>query len=314
MGSYDSISLWLSAEHAGVNELPLHVMSKLTGATQFIQSNGAESYAGYLGNNLRARVSHQGLSVKGSIAKYFLSNNIECLTRSTTEQAIEKLSDELCLPMQKAKLNSMAYALNLIVKEKPQAYFPILGDSRYFNRSQFGSTLYYINSNRKIRFYDKLKESKKILNVLPLPVQGVNMLRVELELSKKLTHQFNLSEVTAGHLYQESFYMAMIDKVCQEYEAIRKNKIIKLNFSAMNSPKDFWQQAQADWIQKIGGEASALNIVENLRKQDAFKNNEYYSRLKKEIKTIATLPALTQNSPLIEELDEKMKRVKSYYR
>jgi len=82
----------------------------------------------------------------------------------------------------------------------------------------------------------------------------------------------------------------------------------------MNSPKDFWQQAQADWIQKIGGEASALSIVENLRKQEAFKNSEYYSRLKKEIKTISTLPALTQDSPLIEELDEKINRVKSYYR
>ncbi len=106
----------------------------------------------------------------------------------------------------------------------------------------------------------------------------------------------------------------MIDKLYQEYMAIRKNKLIKLNFSTMNSPKDFWQQAQADWIQKIGGEAYALSIVEDLRKQDAFKNNEYYSRLKKEIKAIATLPAITQDSPLIEELDEKMKRVKSYYR
>jgi hypothetical protein len=314
MGSYDSIGLWLSAELAGVKELPLHVMGKLTGSTQVIQSNGAESYAGYLGNNLRVRVSQQGLSVKGSISKYFLSNNIECLTRSTTEQAMEKLSDELCLPMQKAKLNRMAYALNLVVKESPEAYFSILGDSRYFNRSQFGSTLYYINSNRKIRFYDKLKESKRILHDLPMPMQGVNMLRIELELCKKLTHQFNLSEITASHLYQESFYMAMIDKLYLEYMAIRKNKLIKLNFSTMNSPKDFWQQAQADWIQKIGGEATALNIVENLRKQDAFKNNEYYSRLKKEIKTISTLPALTQDSPLIEELDEKMQRVRSYYR
>jgi len=314
MGSYDSISLWLPAERAGVTDISLQVASKLTGATQFIQRNGVESYAGYLGNNLRARVSQQGLSVKGSISKYFLSNNVECLTRATTEQAIEKLSDELCLPMQKAKLSSMAYALNLIVKEKPQAYFPILGDSRYFNRSLFGSTLYYINSNRKIRFYDKLKECKRTLHELPAALQGLNMLRIELELSKKLTYQFNLSEVTVGHLYEESFYMAMIDKLCNEYQAIRKNKIIQLNFSTMNSPKDFWQQAQADWIQKIGGEASALSIVENLRKQEAFKNSEYYSRLKKEIKTISTLPALTQDSPLIEELDEKINRVKSYYR
>jgi hypothetical protein len=36
--------------------------------------------------------------------------------------------------------------------------------------------------------------------------------------------------------------------------------------------------------------------------------------LKKEIREAAALPAASEDSPLLKELDEKMKRVKSYYR
>ena len=314
MGSYDSISLWLPSENAGVKLLSSQIVCKLSGVTQSIQENGIESYSGSLGSNLRIRILEQGLSLNGSISKYFLSNNIECLSRAATQQAIEKLSDELSLPMKDAKLKKLDYAVNLVMKQKPESYFPFLGESKYLKRAQFDGTLYYINTQKKLRIYDKSKESKKLLLRLPASLQGANLLRFELALQRKLSSQFNTSELTASSLYQEPFYMAVIDKLLQEYQAIRKNKVISLNFNAMKSPKDFWQQANADWIQKIGGEAAALSIVERMRQKDAFTKAEYYSRLKKEIREAASLPASSEDSPLLQELDEKIQRVKSYYR
>ena len=314
MGSYDSISLWLPSENAGVKLLSSQIVCKLSGVTQSIQENGIESYSGGLGSNLRVRILEHGLSLNGSISKYFLSNNIECLSRAATEQAIEKLSDELSLPMKDAKLKKLDYAVNLVMKQKPDSYFPLFGESRYFKRAQFDSTLYYINTQRKLRIYDKSKESKKLLLRLPAALQVANLLRFELALQGKLCNQFNCPELTASSLYQEPFYMAVIDKLLQEYQAIRKNKVINLNFDAMKSPKDFWLQVNSDWIQRIGGEQAALGIVERMKGKDAFSKPEYYSRLKKEIREAAALPAASEDSPLLKELDEKMKRVKSYYR
>ena len=314
MGSYDSISLWLPSENAGVKLLSAQIVCKLSGVTQSIQENGIESYSGSLGSNLRVRILEHGLSLNGSISKYFLSNNIECLSRAATEQAIEKLSDELGLPMKDAKLKKLDYAVNLVMKQKPQAYLPLLGESRYYKRTIFDSTLYYLNSQRKLRIYDKSKESKKILLRLPASLQDANLLRFELALQRKLSSQFNASELTASSLYQESFYISVIDRLLHEYKAIRKNRTINLNFDAMKSPKDFWIQANADWIQRIGGEAAALSIVERMKGQEAFSKPEYYSRLKKEIREAAAHSAASEDSPLIKELDEKMNRVKSYYR
>lgn len=314
MGSYDSICLWLPAEKAGIGLLSSKIVSKLSGVTQSIQENGIESFSGYLNSNLRLRIMEQGLLLNGSISKYFLSNNIEALSRSGTEQAIEKLSDELGLPMKEAKLRKLDYAVNLVMKEKPESYFPLLGESRYFKRSVLDSTLYYLNSQRKLRIYDKGRESRKVLSGLPASMKAANLLRFELSLQKRLCQQFNVPELTAGCLYQEPFYMAVIDKLLSEYKAIRKNKVINLNFDAMKSPKDFWQQANADWIQRIGGEAAALSIVDRMRRQDAFSKPEYYSRLRKEIREAAARPEASEDSPLIKELDEKMSRVKAYYR
>jgi hypothetical protein len=82
----------------------------------------------------------------------------------------------------------------------------------------------------------------------------------------------------------------------------------------MKSPKDFWQQVQADWIKRTGGELAALERVEQIRRHDAFKNPEYYSRLKREIKQLCQAPDLTTDSMLVHELDKKVRRVKAYYR
>jgi hypothetical protein len=200
------------------------------------------------------------------------------------------------------------------MKQRPDTYFQLLGESRYFKRAQFESTLYYLNANRKLRVYDKGKESKRLLHALPFSLQKANLLRFELALQKKLCSQFNTVELTASSLYQESFYMAVIDKLLQDYQAIRKNKLINLNFDAMKSPKDFWLQVNSDWIHKIGGEQAALSIVERMKGEEAFSKPEYYSRLKKEIREAAALPATSEDSSLLKELDEKMKMVKNFYR
>jgi len=70
----------------------------------------------------------------------------------------------------------------------------------------------------------------------------------------------------------------------------------------------------SDWTQRLRREQVALGIVERLKGKDASCKPKHYIRLKKEIREASALLAASEDSPFVQELDEKMKRVKSHYR
>jgi hypothetical protein len=162
--------------------------------------------------------------------------------------------------------------------------------------------------------YDKVQELRKTRSKLPKAMEGANIFRIEYRGKNRLRDQFNRPEITASLLYQEDFYIDVVDKLMMEYNRIDKLRTINFNLDNMTSPKDFWKQAQADWIKRTGGEYKALELVEQLRNQNAFQKKEYYSRLKKEIKHLCREPHTTDKSELIEELDRKMEMVVRSYR
>ena len=76
---YDTINLWLSFENITNFNLS-KTLEKLSGITEHTRAN--ETYiSGYL-KNYRVNISEQGVSLKGSLAKYFLSDNFKTLNRS----------------------------------------------------------------------------------------------------------------------------------------------------------------------------------------------------------------------------------------
>ncbi|MEI7585163.1 hypothetical protein, partial [Runella sp.] len=52
-----------------------------------------------------------GVSVKGSMPKFLFGDNFQLLTRQTSEQAVEKLSDVLGLPFKLAQVRRLLKAL-----------------------------------------------------------------------------------------------------------------------------------------------------------------------------------------------------------
>jgi hypothetical protein len=314
MGGFDTIGLWLPFERAGNTKLLIDVPKNLDRVKKITDESGQACLTGYLGGNLKVNVSLQGVSIKGSLSKYFLSDNLQSLTRSDTQRALEKMSDSLHVEISKALVRRIDFAVNLMMDQRPVAYYLFLGNSRYRKRSEIESSLYYSASSMQVVFYDKIREMKSGRLNVPIEFEQSNVLRLEMRARNRLQMTFNRAEINAELLQNEKFYIEVADKLLEEYEAIEKLKTINFHLNTMKSPKDFWQQVQADWIKRTGGELAALERVEQIRRHDAFKNPEYYSRLKREIKQLCQAPDLTTDSMLVHELDKKVRRVKAYYR
>jgi hypothetical protein len=311
---FDTVNLWLSSEEAGTNSLLSHVEPYLKGITRHQREDGQEYISGMFGGNYKASVSELGISLKGSIAKYFLPDNFHTLNRGDGQRAFEKMDDEIHLPMgDRAKVTRVDVAQNFLMKHEPETYYNYLGDCVHYKRLVQPKSLYYSNGLKTKLFYNKIAEAKK--SGLPIPEiwHGANVLRYEMRFTSRLPYQFNLPEITASVLFDEVFYIGMVKRWIQEYETINKLHLINFNLSDMSSPKDFFKQLALMKINEIG-QSNTMALVEDLRAKNAFNKKEYYSRLKKDIKKLCNTPELTSSSELVTELDKKVKAAKQHYR
>lgn len=308
---FDTLFLWLPIENAGIDNFNKSIQS-LKQIKECINEDGQLSIHGNL-NNYKVKLSGKGVSLKGSISKFYLPDNFHTLTRSDTARAIEKLSDEINLPIHLAKVCRVDFAHNLLMKFEPQAYYSYLGECQYYKRQLWENSLYYKNENRTKVFYNKIKEGKSKGLKLPDVWNGQNVLRYEMRFTKRINKQFNQSEVNASNLSDEKFYMKIFDKWTDEYNAINKINNLNYNLSKMKSPKDYLNNLILRCL-SIEGHEKIMQEIEDLRHQKAFDKPEYYSRLKKQIKDLCKSSYLTASSELIFELDKKIKATKNNYR
>lgn len=308
---YDTINLWLPTDKVGSFN-PSKILQSLSNITEHIRDDGQVYASGYL-KNYKVTISEKGISLKGSLAKYFLPDNFHTLTRSDSARAFEQMADELCLPIDKAKVNRIDFAQNFLMDFEPQAYYNYLGECQYYKRLTQPKSLYYSNGLKTKLFYNKIAEGKT--RGLPMPDvwNGKNVLRYEMRFSSRLPKQFKKVEVTASNLSDVGFYMSVYDKWFAEYEAINKLHSINFNLSDMHSPKDFWKQISLMAVNMIGQD-NIMQEIESLRYKKAFDKPEYYSRLKKDIRELCKTPEMTSSSDLVAELDKKIKASKRCYR
>jgi hypothetical protein len=284
MAMYDTIHLWLSADQVSSTDVN-RALERLTGLTEHKKEDGRVYISGGLANTYKVNISEQGVSLKGSLAKYFLPDNLHTLTRSDSARAIEKMIDELCLPIDRAKVTRIDFAQNFLMRYEPEAYYPYLGESQYYKRLSQPKAVYWSNGNRTKLVYNKVAEAKAKGFELPDVWIGQNVLRYEMRYTGRLTKQLQQYEITASTLPKEKFYMAMVERLIREYESIHKLNKINLNLADMNSPKDFFKLMALMQIRQIG-QQKAMELVEDMKARGAFDKPEYYSRLKREIRWI----------------------------
>lgn len=309
---YDTIHLWLPSERFASAANKDTCMQNLSKVCITNKADGSYYFTGYL-KNYRVTSSEFGISLKGSLSKYYLSDNIQTLSLSDSVMAFEMMADELHLPISSAIVKRIDLAQNFLMRYEPEAYYQYLGDCQYYQRLTQPKSLYYTNSIRQMLFYNKAAEVRAKRQTLPAIWAGQNVLRYENRYTKRLTNQFNLPEITAKTLTEKSFYTDLINRWQSEYDAINKHNTINLNFTNMSSPKDFMRQITLLGLNVIGQER-VMQEIENLRHLNAFEKPEYYSRLKRKVHKLSKTPQLTSSSDLVEELNQKIKTAKEHCR
>ena len=270
-----------------------------------------ETLKGELGN-LKVKQVYDGISIFGSLPKYYLGNNLKTLTRQGTERAIEKLSDELCINLKESKLYRLDVAGNFVMNEPYLNYLPYLGDCKHLKKSNWRGSAYYTNSKRQLVFYDKPKEMKNKRAELPEEFKQYEsrILRYELRFLKRIKDQFG-KVVLLSDLYDEDFYINILNKWKDSYFEISKINSLNLNKMENATSKEFKDYLLSNLIQEKGLD-HILDIVDSNRNK--FKSSIEASRLKAELKRIINNSNYSENNELILELDEKVNQAVKYYR
>jgi hypothetical protein len=275
--------------------------------------NGEMVLSGYL-DTLKISASKNGVKVsEGSLCKWYLGDNFQTLTRKDTQRAIEKLSDTLHLPFFKANVTRIDLAPNIIVKYEPDVYFSHLGDLNYYNRFAQKGSLYYNNPKKQIILYDKVREQKAKGQLIPEICQNRNVLRYEMRFKSRLREQFKTDSLTADLLYNESFYIAIIDRWYNEYKAINKLNDLTLNFEQMNTVKEFKTAGLLTLIDLQGGELAMLQKINEAQKKGELTKKQAFD-FRHEVKHACKMTFATVKSDVIKELDQKIYEAKSFYR
>ena len=276
--------------------------------------------SGSLDNEFKLTIKNSGIKISGSLCKYYLGDNFQTLGRGDTKRAIEKLSDTLHLPIEKATVSRLDVAQNFIVKQQLENYYNHFGKLKNGWRSPVTNdigkieTIYYYQSNGLLIFYDKVKEQTVKRQPIPELYQDRNVLRYEQRYTKRLPKAFNVERVTASLIYGEKFYIDVIDKWKDNYFNIQKLNDITFNFEAMRTKTDLYNLGVLALVDMAGGE---LNFISQM--QEAQRNGILTRKQSFDIKQAVTSACkerigITAKNDCILELDKKVVEAVKFYR
>jgi hypothetical protein len=291
----------------------LDCLPYLTNLSESYRQDTGTTYIKGNAGNLRIGISERGVSITGSLAKFYLGTNLHTLTRSDCKRAFEMMADTLHLPIQKAIVRRVDIGHNIITDYKPELYYTYFGQSPYYTRLIQPKSICYQNSLRAKKAYNKIAESK--YNKVPIPevYADKNVLRFEVSYTSRLPKQFNQAVITPNTLTDERFYMDMYDRWFNEYEAINKIGLTLMDTSKIHTPKDYKDQLLRMAVQEKGLEA-ILHHIEVMKEQKVFKHKKYYTDLRNDFKNMLSTKDIAGQPELIQELSKKIARAKQSYR
>ena len=311
---FDSVNFRITqAEVSGVDflsETPCY----LDDVAEHQFSSGLVAVTGKAGG---LKVSLNRFQVKvcdGSLCKWYLGNNYKAMGRRDTQRAIEMLSDTLHLPMGKATVYRLDIAQNFICKHPPEVYINHLGVLKYATRLLNDGSVYYQRAGNVLCFYDKNREQKSKRETVPELYEGRNVLRYEQRYTQHLARQLNVPEVTGALLYDEAFYMGLLNRWCDTYRDIQKINDITLNFQAMKTKQELYKMGVLSLIEQAGGQLEILEQISEAQKRGDLTKKQAYDLRQAVNDACKIREGLTMPNEAIQELDKKISQAVRFYR
>src|ERR1035438_1318734 len=199
MVMYDTIHSWYDISDTEYNSMVRLLEPRLIGVCHSMSQYGKRM----TGNcyNQKVVVTERRIKIIGSLPKYYYGYNYKTLSLPDTWLAIEKLSDELHLPLIEFNVSRIDFATNFSMEFKPEVYYPYLGNCHPYDRLVQPESLLYKLGLREKAFYDKVVEGKKNKAAIPKEFIGMNLLRYELRYTHNLLRQFNKSKLILSNLF-----------------------------------------------------------------------------------------------------------------
>lgn len=305
---WDSINLRLYADQVPDISLLEEVPSKLTEHENgtYTYKNGEKTWYGKL-DNMKIAVSDKSVTIKGSICKWYLGDNLHSMTLADVQNALSQLSEITGLPIEKSYIERVDLAANLIMENPAEAYFPHLGiiEKRNVRPKHMDAGVYYDLPSKplgkvKLAFYSKEKEAKEHNEPMPSDWKGKNILRYECRF------KFYCSSRSAVSLYDKEFYDQCLEQWKEHYDEIVKQNETVLNWGEITSKKDLAKLGLLAACQQVGGVNKAIEQVEQARVMGKLTSKQSFDFRKALIQANEVNGRLTVISPLIEELNKKI--------
>lgn len=256
--------------------------------------------------NMKVTLNEGSISVKGSLCKYFYGNNIETLDLISTREALNQISTDLSIDINKASVSRIDFSTNIVTDYTPTIYYPYLGALTRFQRFEQPNSIYYNQDAKRLLFYDKIAEAKKKQITIPKQHIGDNLLRYELVLNRNVPKLLKYNRLYVKDLGTEELFKKLLHFWYGYYQKIQKHsKTIKIMAGNIKSPKDVETSIFNALVRRNPKEVQRLLL--ELKAKDVFHHKEYYSRLNSKIRNIQKEVEIEND--LIDELSSKIEGV-----
>lgn len=318
---YDTVNMWIGCESmGGVN--PLQLVCNLTNILYCSNDNGVAYCRGNLRNYIVC-ISPRGISLKGSLAKFYLGDNIGTLTRRDTQKALDALGDMLGVSVMGATVTRVDVAGNKVTQRPPADYFSGLGNKSRYKRIKSVKTesLYYKQNNMQLAIYDKIRELKQRGASIPKAFAGCNVLRYELRFLKQRTLKEQLEKnrrcvgkladgnatassppppmcvvggspavITASMLVDEDNYYCLCQLWKDEFLKIQKINTLPIMTKQSITPAEGVEYLLSMLLRKEDGAKTIDEYISALKAQGKMQRPKDYSMLKSRLNTILQQP------------------------
>jgi len=270
---------------------------------------GEGCYTGRLGN-LRVTQGHDAVFIRGSLPKYLAGANALPLTRRALEDGLGKLEADLGLSLASGRVHELEIASTLPVEAPPRDYLSAWATLPRFARSSFGNggTVSFVTRARAFSGYDKLAEMAP--EVLPVPLDGLHGLRLEMKWKAGL-RRFLGRPVDPWALADADLYITVVKGWAAMYFRILKKREVVLQLDAM-TPKGM-ERTFACLGLAVYGLDRAEAIIAGGRASGAL-DKLTASRMRAWIRGLGQDARLTDAAPLTDELDAKVRSVTRFAR
>ena len=310
---FDSVNFRLTRSDYDRADFLSEVPCYITDVSEHHYSNGVV-VTGSLGN-LKVSCNEYQIKVKdGSLCKWYLGDNLQTMGRKDTERAVEKLSDLLHLPMSKAQVTRIDVSQNFIMKHPPKVYLNHLGAMKNAARLEEPNTLYYRKQDYGLCFYDKAREQKAKREPLPELYANKNVLRYEQRYTGRLAKHLGVPEVRASMLYDEAFYIDLLNRWRDDYKAIQKINDVQLNFECMRNKKDLNRMGVLSLVESVGGLNAMMNQIAEAQQQGKLNRKQAFDLRQAVNDACAVKDGLVVENEAIAELNKKIVEAVRFYR